>query len=251
MVHLPWYYHVITTRELPRYDVRRVFGVIQLYHGKELYHGISLLQMYHLKNHGTLDLDIYYHSNTIVAQPRWNWPHFLGWYICTLVNHGTTDYHGTNVPPQKPWYDLPWYYHHGITLVKRTLIFGVVHLYHGKSWYNWLSWYKCTTPIPMAHFNRIYFTIVIWWWQYLGMSWYNWLPWYKCTMVIPWHKWTTPKKHPTFYHGITTHPSTNRSERCQAAWEGSGVGNYLAAWEQHHSGTIFGHRLDSNPQPLD
>jgi hypothetical protein len=80
---------------------------------------------------------------------------------------------------------------------------------------------------------------------------------FACCMSEP-IRYEVPYRHVPI-HGLggcdipetVTHPSTNRGERCHAAREGSGVDDYLAALEQHHSTNISEERLDSNPQPLD
>jgi hypothetical protein len=79
------------------------------------------VQMYHPKNYGSFYLGV-----TLVLPIVTS---FLGWYKFTMVYSGATDYHGTNVPPQKPWYvgiTLVQLYHrrkhgtsyHGFTIVK-------------------------------------------------------------------------------------------------------------------------------------
>jgi hypothetical protein len=47
-----------------------------------------------------------------------------------MENHDTTDYHRKNLPPRKPWYISPWYYHGNIT-VMCTMVEWVVQLYYG------------------------------------------------------------------------------------------------------------------------
>jgi hypothetical protein len=49
-----------------------IFGVVQFYHGTIMVQLITMVQMYHLKNHGTVNHGItmviprYYHGNTTV-----------------------------------------------------------------------------------------------------------------------------------------------------------------------------------------
>jgi hypothetical protein len=57
---------------------------------------------------------------------------------------------------------LPWYCHHGLTSVKCTMVFGVVHLHYGYQLYHDILWYKCTTPKAMVHFTMIRSAVVGW-----------------------------------------------------------------------------------------
>jgi hypothetical protein len=179
------------------------FGVVQLYNGLSCYNWLSWYKC-------TMVVPWYKcttpkkHGITTLVLPWWNVPRVLGWSLCNVVCHGTTVYLGTIVPPQKPWYDSPWCYHHGSTKVKCTLVYGVELLYHGTSWYNGLPCYKRTTPKTMLQF-----TMVLPPWYYHGETYFGFwgstsLSSYVMvelnTMVQMYHL----KNHDTLNHGSDT-----------------------------------------------
>jgi hypothetical protein len=125
-----------------------------------------------------------------------------------MVYQGTTDYHGPNVPPRKPWHILPWLYHHGITKVECTMFFGVVHLYHGHQLYRDIVYYKCTTPKNMVHF-----TMVLPPWCYQGEVYHGFwggtfVTWFYMVQLITIVQMYHAKNQGTSYYGTFYHGNT-------------------------------------------
>jgi hypothetical protein len=73
--------------------------MVQLHHGITMVQLITMVQMYHPRNHGTINRDI-----TMVIPWFYHGKLYHGFWGGTIVPwqyHGSTDYHGAIVLPQK------------------------------------------------------------------------------------------------------------------------------------------------------